>query len=69
MAKRINTKLQTYVDKKNQKLINVGPLIRPQKRKNPKLINVGPMGHIFCTEIKILNSESHDLGLLSLYTF
>ena len=26
-------------------------------------------GHIFCTEIKILNSESHDLGLLSLYTF
>ena len=27
------------------------------------------LGHIFCTEIKILNSESHDLGLLSLYTF
>ena len=26
-------------------------------------------GHIFCTEIKILNSESHDLALLSLYTF
>ena len=24
-------------------------------------------GQIFCTEIKILNSESHDLGLLSLY--
>ena len=23
-------------------------------------------GHIFCNEIKILNSESHDLGLLSL---
>ena len=26
-------------------------------------------GHVFCTEIKIQNSESHDLGLLSLYTF
>ena len=26
-------------------------------------------GQIFCTEIKILSSESHDLGLLSLYTF
>ena len=23
-----------------------------------------PQRHIFCTEIKILNSESHDLGLL-----
>jgi len=36
---------------------------------NHKRTLVFTQGHIFCTEIKIQNSESHDLGFLSLHTF
>ena len=49
--------------------------LKPAMKKHIKSVHDGKkpykctMGDIFCTEIKILNSESHDLRWLSLYTF